>query len=391
MGHVRENNQIGMRWGTMRANSQSTVCATRKGSPSPLILDRYISWEIVRPFISGLGLLVLVFVGFSAAKQLSLAADGQLEMLVALKLVGLSTLITLEILLPSALFFSVLAAIGRIHSEAEMNVLYASGVSPMRILESVFKLAVVVALITGYISLEGRPWAFRESYRLEAEALAKFDLKKMASGRFVAMEGSDYTFIADGLDLERGLHEGVFLQRDFAGDRKRTEVIVAKSASLPMLNPGQALTANFYNGYYYLLDNQKRKDVTLEFKQMTIHLPFQEAHEKYRRKAETTVNLLAPKELKDIAEYQWRMSTPLVTLLLAMMAVPLARTRPRESRSRAIFIALVVYISIFSLISIARTSLEQGRLNPTPGLWGAYLIMTSGLWLLVKPPKWMRQ
>ena len=88
-----------------------------------MILDRYISWEIVRPFISGLSLLVLIFIGFSAAKQLSLAADGQLEVQVALKLVALSTFITLEILLPTALFFSVLAAIGRIHSEAEMNVL----------------------------------------------------------------------------------------------------------------------------------------------------------------------------------------------------------------------------------------------------------------------------
>lgn len=380
-----------MRWGTMPANTKSTVPATHRGNSSALILDRYITSEIVRPFIGGLGLLVLVFVGFSAAKQLSLAADGQLEMLVALQLVGLSTLITLEILLPSALFFSVLAAIARIHSEAEMNVLYASGISPMRILESVFKLAVVVALITGFISLEGRPWAFRESYRLEAEALAKFDLKKMASGRFVAMEGSDYTFIADGLDLRKGLHEDVFLQRDFAPDRKRTEVIVAQSASLPSLNPGQALTANFYNGYYYLLDNRKRKDVTLEFKQMTIHLPFAEAHEKYRRKAETTANLLASNELKDIAEYQWRMSTPLVTLLLALMAVPLARTRPRESRSRAIFVALVVYIGIFSLISIARTSIEQGRLSPNPGLWSAYLLMTALLGVLVKPPRWMRQ
>jgi len=356
-----------------------------------LILDRYISWEIVRPFISGLSLLVLIFIGFSAAKQLSLAADGQLEVQVALKLVALSTFITLEILLPTALFFSVLAAIGRIHSEAEMNVLYASGVSPMRILESVFKLAVVVALITGYISLEGRPWAFRESYRLEAEALAKFDLKKMASGRFIAMEGNDYTFIADGLNLEQGMHEGVFLQRNFQGERKHTEVIVAESASLPMLNRGQALTAKFYNGYYYLLDNRKRKDITLEFKQMTIHLPFHEAHEKYRRKAETTGNLRSSAEPKDVAEYQWRMSTPLVTLLLALIAVPLARTRPRQPRSHAFFIALVVYIGIFSLLSIARTSLEQGRLSPFPGLWGAYLIIIFLLWLLVKPPRWMRQ
>ena len=353
-----------------------------------MILDRYISMEIIRPFLGGLGLLVFVFIGFSAAKQLNLAAEGQIELQTALQLVALSTLITLEILLPSALFFSVLVAIGRMHGEAEMNVLYSSGVSPMRILESVFKLAVVVALITGYISLEGRPWAFRESYRLEAEALAKFDLKKMASGRFVAMEGSDYTFIADGLDLQEGLHKGVFLERQFDGKKSRSEVIVADAASLPMLNPGHPLTAEFYNGHYYVLDNRKQRDVTLEFKKMTIHLPYEEAHEKYRRKAETTGNLLLSDELRDIAEYQWRMSTPLVTLLLALMAVPLGKTRARESRVRGFFFALGIYIGIFSLISIARTSLEQGRLSPIPGLWGAYIIMVILLLVLVKPPRW---
>ena len=44
-----------------------------------LIIDRHISWEILRPFITGLGLLVLVFIGFSAASQLSLAAEGKLD------------------------------------------------------------------------------------------------------------------------------------------------------------------------------------------------------------------------------------------------------------------------------------------------------------------------
>ena len=86
-----------------------------------MIIDRHISLEIIRPFATGLGLLVLVFIGFSAAKQLSAAAEGQLQMLTAFKLIGLNTLITLEILLPSAFFFSVLAAIGTIYRLSEMN------------------------------------------------------------------------------------------------------------------------------------------------------------------------------------------------------------------------------------------------------------------------------
>ncbi len=87
------------------------------------------------------------------------------------------------------------------------------------------------------ISVLGRPWAFRTSYALESQAAAKFDLKKMATGEFVNMSGSDYIFIASDLDLEQGLHKGVFLQKKYekAG---RTEIIVAEAAELPVLNPG---------------------------------------------------------------------------------------------------------------------------------------------------------
>ena len=155
-----------------------------------MIIDRHISWEILRPFCLGLGLLVLVFVGFSAARQLSLAADGQLDMLTAFKLIGLNTLITLEVLLPSAFFFSVLSAIGRLYRDSEMSAFHASGVSRARILIAVLKLALVIALITALLSVLGRPWAFRTSYALESQAAAAFDLKQMSANEFVNMDGT---------------------------------------------------------------------------------------------------------------------------------------------------------------------------------------------------------
>ncbi|MEE4661048.1 MAG: LPS export ABC transporter permease LptF, partial [Halieaceae bacterium] len=324
-----------------------------------LIIDRYISREILLPFVSGLGLLVLVFVGYSAALQLNLAAQGKLDMPTAFKLVGLNTVVTLEVLLPSALFFSVLAAVGRLYRDAEMNALYAAGVSQLRVLEAVFKLTVVVAILTGIISTMGRPWAYRESYRLEAEAAARFDLKQMASGEFVNMEGSDYTFIARDLDLERGLHKDVFLQKNHA-ERARTEVIVAETAALPALNPNQALTAEFHNGYNYLLDKKAQTDVTLKFKRMVVKLANEEAQDSYRRKAETTLTLAQSPDPKDIAEYQWRITTPVATLLLALIAVPLGRTAPRESRFRSFFIALAIYIGLLSVTAVLRTGIEQG-------------------------------
>jgi lipopolysaccharide export system permease protein len=351
-----------------------------------LIIDRHISLEILRPFASGLGLLILIFIGFSAARQLSMAAEGQLDMLTAFKLIGLNTLITLEILLPSAFFFSVLAAIGRLYRDSEMNAFYAAGVSRARILEAVLKLSLVVALITGLISVQGRPWAFRTSYALEARAAAEFDLKQMATGEFVSMGGSDYIFIAKDIDIERGLHKGVFLHKNHQ-EAGRAEIIVAETAALPSLNPGQAMQAEFHNGFNYLLDTRRRQDVTLEFKELIVRLPNEEAQERYRRKAETTMNLSRSSEPKDIAEYQWRITTPLATVLLALLAVPLARSAPRESRFRNFAIALTVYVGVFSMTSILRTWIEQGTLGAIPGLWTAFVVEAILLAVLVSRPR----
>jgi len=334
--------------------------------------------------------LVLVFIGFSAARQLSLAAEGKLDMLTAFELVGLNTLITLEILLPSAFFFSVLSSIGRLYRDSEMRAFYAAGVSRARILEAVFKLSLVIALVTGFLSVLGRPWAYRTSYALESQAEAQFDLKKMAANEFVNMGGSDYTFIAKGVDLKKGLHKDVFLEKNY--DRKlRSEIIVAEAAAMPTLNPGQATRATFYNGYNYLLDKRGREDVTVKFNELVVQLPNEEAEEKYRRKAETTLNLAQSRDPRDIAEYQWRISTPLATILLALIAVPLARSAPRESRFRNFSIALLAYIALFAMVSVLRTFIEQGKLGAIPGLWTAYALQAGLLVILVTQPRMKRR
>jgi lipopolysaccharide export system permease protein len=150
------------------------------------------------------------------------------------------------------------------------------------------------------------------------------------------------------------------------------------------------MQAEFYNGYNYMLDNRGKQDITLEFKQMTVRLPNEEAQERYRRKAETTINLAMSEDPKDIAEYQWRITTPLATVLLALLAVPLARSAPRESRSRNFFIALGVYVALFSMTSVLRTWIEQEKLGAMPGLWTAYAIEAMLLVVLVSQP-WLRR
>ena len=83
--------------------------------------------EIVRPFSIGVGLLVIIFAGYSSAIRLSEAAAGLTTISTAGGLVLLKTIAALEILLPTAFYLSVLSAIGRLQSLPEWLLSSADG------------------------------------------------------------------------------------------------------------------------------------------------------------------------------------------------------------------------------------------------------------------------
>lgn len=330
-----------------------------------------------------MGLLIVVFAGYSSAVRLTQAAEGVIQVSTVAQLILLNTVIALEVLLPTALYLSVLAAVGRMHRDSEMVALNAAGVSELRVMAAVFKFAVVMALVVGFLSLFGRPWAYRESYRIEAEAVAEFDIRKMEAGQFIELEDSRYVLFSRDIDREQGRLREVFLQSDEGG---RSQVIHAREAYLPPVQLGTARTAEFHDGYAYRLDPDGQKDVTLRFKTLVIHLGADEGDTSYKRKAQATLSLARSDKPRDIAEYQWRLSTPVATVLLALLAVPLSRSAPRQSRFGSSFIAILVYALLFNLISMARNWVEQGRVGTIPGLWWAYAFPALLLvFLLVKP------
>lgn len=355
---------------------------------STLILDRYITTEIVRPLSIGVGLLVIVFAGYSSAIKLSQAAEGLIQPSTVAELILLNTVIALEVLLPTALYLSVLSAVGRLYRDSEMAALNAAGISELRVLGAVFKLALVVAVVVGALSLFGRPWAYQESYRIEAEAVAEFDINKIEAGQFIELQDSRYVLFARDVDYEHGRLKQVFLQSD---EDEKSQVIFAREAILPPVQFGVPRSAEFHDGYSYRLDPAGREDVTLHFKTLVVHLDKAEKDTSYKRKAQSTASLASSDQPKDIAEYQWRLSTPLATVLLALLAVPLSRSGPRQGRFGNFFVAILLYVLLFNLTSMARNWLEQGRVGALPGLWWVYAATALLLLALLLKPLFRRR
>ena len=349
-----------------------------------VIIERYIIREILKPLLIGVGLLVLIFAGYTSAVFLSDAASGTMQPQLIAYVILLNTVIALGVLLPTALYFSVVFGLGRMHRDSEMVSLTASGVSELRVLGAVFRLALVVALIVGFLSVYGRPWAFRLSYELEAGAMAELDIEKLQTGRFIELERSDYVLYAEDIDRNNKRLRGVYLQSD--KDHTGTRVIQAEALHLAEAEEGLLRPVEFENGYAYLLDRFGQKDQILKFGTLQLYFSSGPPPLSYKRRAEKTFKLAASEKPKEIAEFQWRLSTPLTTMLLALLAVPLSRMPARQGRHSKVILAIVVYAVLFNLAGVARNWVEQERVGAFPGVWWVYLLPVILLVILLLQP-----
>jgi lipopolysaccharide export system permease protein len=77
---------------------------------------------------------------------------------------------------------------------------------------------------------------------------------------------------------------------------------------------------------------------------------------------------------------------PLLTLLLAAMAVPMSRTPPRKGRFARSLAALVAFTIYYNLFSLGRTWVDQGHIPAMPGLWWVHLLPVLVVGYLVLSP-----
>jgi lipopolysaccharide export system permease protein len=71
------------------------------------------------------------------------------------------------------------------------------------------------------------------------------------------------------------------------------------------------------------------------------------------------------------------LSTPLSTILLALVGVPLSRSNPRRGKYAKLGVAIVIFAVYYQLFVIARTWVEKGRVDPLIGIWWVPLLLAG--------------
>lgn len=345
-------------------------------------LDRYLSSEFMRAVLATLLVLVIVSLGGVFADLIGEMALGKVPPALLLSQLGLRLLIYLPVILPLALLLGLLLATGRLYRDSEMPVLAALGVGPGRLLRPLLLVTLPVVLAIAACSLWIGPAANRMAKAMVIEANRNLLVAGLEPGRFTPMSNGGVAYAgemsSDGTKLGR-----VFIYRERGN---RMDVATARNGELyrdhgvrvlALLDGFRVEGSASGDQLDYRLMRYARNEIQLPEADPPGRLddpPFR-----------TTSELLRMPGAAAAAELHWRLAPALLALAFALMAIPMARTSPRQSRHGAMLLAFVSYLTGIFLTLLGVQWLAEGRIPLALGLWWLLVPMLAiGIWLYVR-------
>lgn len=352
------------------------------------ILDKYLIKEMLVTWIAVTAVLLVIMVGNVLARSLSKVTEGAIAPDALLSLVAVNSISSLVTLIPLGLYLGVLLAHGRFYRDNEISVMQACGAgwrALFRPTAVVGTLAVVlIAVLTIFVS----PWAARQEQALKQSLQEESGLNLLSAGRFVESSDGKAVFFTQSINPGKTQFENVFMYRKRGDDMPAVDT--ARIASYQV-------DEETGNEYLVFTDGQSsvgepgQADYTItSFKRQGILRPRKDKPEiALRNKSKTMTQLFNATDLGAKAELQWRMSIPLAALILALLAVPLAYTSPRQGRFAKIALAILIYIPYANVLSLARKWIASGTIPSWVGLWPVHLMVVALIvWLLARRVGW---
>jgi lipopolysaccharide export system permease protein len=366
------------------------------------IVDRYLLRELVANCLAATLILLLIVVGTAVADLLAKIARGRIPADLLFTLIALRSVDALTVLMPLAVFLGVLLAYGRLWRDSEMAVLQSSGLDLGGVARPLALLIVPTMALLAAISFWLAPAAVRLSQTLLEEANRSLIIAGLEPGRFIELPGKDGEIYvgemsSDGTEFKRMFVENERLIKnasDKNDGRTRIDVITATHGYLYH-------DADGVGRYLALLDGFRVEGTLgqddyrlMRFERNDIKLPDNESGDNdtaAKRSAPTRVLLRNSDDPVMRAEIHWRLAAPLSALVLTLLALPLAKSSPREPRYARLLVAVLAWWVFNTGLGIGRSWISQGKLAPAFGFWWVYLpTIAVAAWLIWKSQRMPR-
>ncbi|MDC9720190.1 MAG: LPS export ABC transporter permease LptF [Gammaproteobacteria bacterium] len=332
------------------------------------LITRYINKEVLVSAFAVSMVLLLIISSSRFAHYLSKAVTGELEAQAVLIIIVNLLPAYLSTLLPLGGFLGVLLTLGRLSVDNELTVLFANGVSQRQLVKVVLVPLSLLALLVAILSLWLAPETSRnvEEILYEQSHTAEFD--NVVAGRFQGNIERQIIYAETmSEDRQQLLNVFVFNRPD--------------PASAPVLIKATSARQVFdeeYQTRYLLLKEGSRTEgqpgqldyTVTRFEDLAVRLYTQELQINITRGFTLpTLILLGSDQADHRAQLYWRISLPLMTLIVSFVAIALGQVNPRKGRFARLLPAILVYLVYLSALTSLRDDMARAVDNADLKIW----------------------
>lgn len=346
-----------------------------------MILTRYFLRELLTSTFVITGILMLIVVSARLVVHLNKAVAGIIPPEAVFYTIMFNSPGFLQLILPLGFYISILLVYGRMHSENEMTVLYATGFGPKQVFKITMAPVGVMVILIGFLSLWLAPTAAQklDAYYQQQQQESEFSF--ITPGRFNAIGNKG---------------QKVSYAQTLSTDRKQMQnVFIADGNTILLAESGRQFVNEKSGSRYLELINGKRitgepgnpQLETLAFAKYSVKIAEESSvAQKARKEAASSYYLYNSKHRHDKARLHYRFGLFILIPVIVLIAFPLSHVKPRQGRYGKMLPAIVIYMVYYTMLITARKWMEKGQTPEWLGLWWLHgIFIALGILLMYWP------
>ena len=320
-----------------------------------------------------LAVLVLIYVSRVFVGYIRDAAAGTMSSGLIFELLVLKVFGKLDFLLPLAVYVAVLFGLGRLYKDSEVVAMIAGGVGLPSLARAVLWIAIAMGIASMILSFFVTPHLAGKEADLLARAREESQVTGIHPGRFHEFKDGTVTVYTESVAPDgNGMHNVFVVYRK---DGKE-HIAVADYAYQRLIGTRGQRYIVLESGHRYTGKPGELDYQVTDFEKHAVLLDVGRARPSFRKQGVfSTFELLESNKNRDKAELHRRLSLPISTIVLALLAVPLARTSPRQGKYARLFPAFLIYFAYTNCIGVFEKFVQRGDVHPIVGVWPVHLVM----------------
>lgn len=242
------------------------------------LIERYLFRQLLGPTLLATGALVALALLARSLSEFDVLVEQRQSALVFLKIIVLALPQLLSIMMPLALFVAALVAVNRLHTEQEIVVCFAGGMSRWSVISPAMRLAVLAALVSLISGLWLQPWSARQIRETAFEIKTDVASTLVQPGQFTE-PGPGLTVYAQSIDRDNKI-QNLFIHQELPNGaastyssreaeiatRRGEPVLIMRHGSNQQFSRQGVLQYTSFDEYTFDLSSLAHSDELLHYK-----------------------------------------------------------------------------------------------------------------------------